>query len=193
MENLPRRVGYARVSTDDQNLDLQLDALRAAGCASLFSDHGVSGAKAEREGLTAALAALRGGDTLVVWKLDRLGRSVRSLIDLIDGLRVKGCGFISLTDGIDSTTSAGRLVFHVIAAIAEFERSLISERTKAGMRAARERGVHVGRPRLLTAAQVIEAHRFVLVGAATLDEIADDLDVSTDTLKRDFRRFDLAA
>lgn len=193
MENIPRRVGYARVSTDDQNLDLQLDALRLAGCALTFSDHGVSGAVTNRDGLSEALEALRPGDTLVVWKLDRLGRSLRFLIDLIEDFRARGCGFISLTDGIDTTTNTGRLVFHIIAAIAEFERALISERTRAGMSAARARGQHIGRPRLLTELEVIEAHRFISDRAVTMGEIADDLDVSTDTLMRGFRRFDLAA
>lgn len=193
MEKTPRRVGYARVSTDEQTLDLQTDALMAAGCAALFSDHGVSGASTRRDGLSQALAALEPGDTLVVWKLDRLGRSLRFLIDLIEDFRVKGCGFVSLTDGIDTTTSAGKLVFHIVAAIAEFERTLISERTRAGMCAARSRGQHIGRPRLLTEADVIEAHRFVADRAATMGEMADDLDVSMDTLRRGFRRFDLAA
>jgi DNA invertase Pin-like site-specific DNA recombinase len=141
-----RRIGYARVSTQDQTLALQLDALKAAGCVEIFQDHAVSGASTSRPGLTEALSALELGDTLVVWRLDRLGRSLRHLIETLTTLSNDGIGFHSIHDAIDTNTAGGRLTFHIMGALAEFERDLISERTKAGMAAAKARGVHVGRP-----------------------------------------------
>ena len=140
------KIGYARVSTDEQNLDLQRHALEAAGCEFVFEDR-VSGAAHERPGLATALARVQPGDALVVWKLDRLGRSLVHLIHVIDGLGKVGAGFVSLSESIDTGTAGGRLVFHMMGALAEFERSLISERTSAGMKAAKRRGRHVGRPR----------------------------------------------
>lgn len=141
-------IGYARVSTQDQNLDLQRDALLQAGCEKVFTDV-VSGAKGDRPGLVEALGYLREGDVLVVWRLDRLGRSLRDLIDRINLLVGRGIGFRSLQESIDTTTSGGKLVFHVFGALAEFERDLIRERTQAGLKAARARGRTGGRPRLL--------------------------------------------
>ena len=141
------KIGYARVSTDDQNLDLQRDALGGAGCERLFTDT-ISGAKADRPGLTAALEFVRPGDVLVVWRLDRLGRSLPDLIRLVGELDANGIGFESLSEKIDATTAAGRLVFHVFAALAEFERNLIRERTHAGLAAARARGRKGGRREL---------------------------------------------
>lgn len=138
------KIGYARVSTDDQNLDLQRDALDSAGCERLFTDT-ISGAKADRPGLASAIAFARPGDVLVVWRLDRLGRSLPDLVRLIGELDAAGIGFESLTEKIDATTAAGRLVFHVFAALAEFERNLIRERTHAGLAAARARGRKGGR------------------------------------------------
>lgn len=132
-------IGYARVSTDDQNLDLQRDALQQAGCEQIFTDT-VSGTKAERKGLTDALSHLRSGDTLVVWRLDRLGRSLRHLIDTVTALQERGIGFKSLQEAIDTTTSGGKLVFHIFGALAEFEREINRERTQAGLTAARARG-----------------------------------------------------
>lgn len=146
-ENTPRRIGYARVSTVEQRLELQRDALTAAGCQMIFEDHGLSGAIDDRKGLNDALAALQSGDVLVIWKLDRLGRSLRLLSELVEKLSINNIGLHSISDGIDTTSSGGKLVFHIMGALAEFERSLISERTKAGMMAAKKRGVHVGRPR----------------------------------------------
>jgi len=146
-------VGYARVSTHDQTLDLQLDALKAAGCSKVSQDT-VSGAKESRPGLEEALAYLRPGDTLVVWRLDRLGRTLRHLIETVTDLEEKGIGFKSLQESIDTTTSSGKLIFHVFSALAEFERSLIRERTQAGLTAARARGRKGGRPRKLDSAQV---------------------------------------
>src|SRR5437588_2632057 len=126
-------VGYARVSTEDQNLDLQKDALQQAGCEKLFTDV-ASGAKDERAGLTEAIAFLRPGDTLVVWKLDRLGRSLKHLIETVTALQARKIGFRSLQESIDATTSGGKLIFHIFGALAEFERDLIRERTRAGCR-----------------------------------------------------------
>jgi DNA invertase Pin-like site-specific DNA recombinase len=140
-------VGYARISTTDQTLNLQKDALAQAGCEQLFTDT-MSGAKAERPGLTEALAFMRSGDVLVVWKLDRLGRSLKNLIELLTKLDERGVGFRSLTESIDTTTSSGKLIFHIFGALAEFERNLIRERTRAGLAAARARGRKGGRPRV---------------------------------------------
>src|SRR5215210_9433347 len=128
-------IGYARVSTDEQNLDSQLDALKQANCEQIYTDR-VSGTKAERKGLTEALSHLRAGDTLVVWRLDRLGRSLRHLIDTITILGDRGVGFKSLQENIDTTTSGGKLVFHIFGSMAEFERDMIRERTQAGLQAA---------------------------------------------------------
>ena len=139
-------VGYARVSTNDQNLDLQKDALQAAGCERLFTDT-ASGAKAERPGLKDALKECRKGDILVVWKLDRLGRSLPHLVETVRDLMAREVGFKSLQESIDTTTSAGKLIFHIFASLAEFERDLIRERTNAGLSAARARGRKGGRPK----------------------------------------------
>jgi DNA invertase Pin-like site-specific DNA recombinase len=139
-------IGYARVSTTDQHLDLQTDALHAAGCERLYTDT-VSGAKVDRPGLTAALNLCRPGDTLLVWKLDRLGRSLPHLVETVRDLVARGVGFRSLQESIDTTTSGGKLIFHVFASLAEFERDLIRERTNAGLSAARARGRNGGRPK----------------------------------------------
>ena len=142
------KVGYARVSTVDQNLDMQLDALKKENCKKIFKDH-ASGVKSNRDGLERALDFMRGGDTLVVWKLDRLGRSLKHLIDIINLLNEKGMYFKSLQESIDTGSSGGKLIFHVFGALAEFERDMISDRTLAGMAAAKERGRVSGRPRKL--------------------------------------------
>ena len=141
------KIGYARVSTDDQKMDLQRDALTAAGCEKVFTDT-ASGAKAERPGLADALAFARPGDVLTVWRLDRLGRSLPELVKVVGELEAAGVGFESTTERIETSTAAGRLVFHVFAALAEFERRLIVERTMAGLAAARARGRKGGRPGL---------------------------------------------
>src|SRR5205807_3105608 len=138
--------GYARVSTLDQNLDLQNDALEAEGCEKVYTDK-TGGTKAERPGLERALADLQAGDRLVVWKLDRLGRLLRHLIETVTNLRDRGVGFQSVREAIDTTTSGGKLIFHVFGALAEFERDIIRERTLAGLAAARARGRKGGRPR----------------------------------------------
>jgi len=140
-----RKVGYARVSTTDQELHLQIDELKKAGCKRIFEDK-VSGAKARREGLEKCLTSLKKGDTLFVWRLDRLGRSMSHLVSIVQELRDKGVHFRSLCDGaIDTTTASGELIFHIFAALAQFERTLIQERTRAGLEAARARGKKGGR------------------------------------------------
>lgn len=177
------KIGYARVSTGEQNLDLQLDALKAAGCEKIFQDHGISGAVIEREGLSQAISACGAGDTLVVWKLDRLGRSLGFLCSLIERFGQQGIGFQSLTDGIDTTTSGGKLVFHIMGSLAEFERSLVSERTKAGMKAAKKRGKRLGRPPALTASQ--QQHAFELLKEGKMQkDVAELLGVSHNTIWR---------
>ena len=140
-------IGYARVSTQDQTLNLQKDALEKIGCTKIFTDT-ISGAATERKGLDEAITFLRDGDTLVVWRLDRLGRSLKHLIETINTLTGRNIGFKSITENIDTTTSGGKLIFHVFGALAEFERDLIRERTQAGLQAARARGRFGGRPRV---------------------------------------------
>ena len=147
-------IGYARVSTQEQTLNLQQDALHNAGCDRIFTDT-ASGAQAERKGLEQALSYVRKGDTLVVWRLDRLGRSLPHLITTMTALEERGIGFKSLTENIDTTTSGGKLIFHIFGALAEFERNLIRERTQAGLTAARARGKKGGRPKALTARQPV--------------------------------------
>lgn len=186
-----RLIGYARVSTDDQRLDMQLNALKRAGCNRIFHDHGVSGGKAERLGLDEAVEALVEGDTLVVYKLDRLGRSVLHLSDLLVRLDKEGIQFCSLTEGIDTTTPGGKLVFHVFAAVSEFSRDLIRENTCAGLRAARERGAIIGRPKSLTDEVVVEAHRFLNQDGKTYEQAAARFGVSESTLVRSFKRIGL--
>jgi DNA invertase Pin-like site-specific DNA recombinase len=146
-------IGYARVSTQEQTLNLQQDALQKAGCTKIFTDT-ASGAKTERIGLEQALTYVRKGDTLVVWRLDRLGRSLPHLITTMTDLEERGIGFKSLTENIDTTTSGGKLIFHIFGALAEFERNLIRERTLAGLAAARARGRKGGRPKSLTPEQI---------------------------------------
>jgi len=176
-------IGYARVSTNDQNLDLQVDALRAAGCEQIFTD-AISGSKADRPGLNQALTMLREGDTLVVWQLSRLGRSLKHLIDTVQGLEDRGVGFKSLNEGLDTTTNGGKLVFHIFGALAEFERSLIQERTKAGLESARARGRVGGRPKKLDDKKVAMARRMLEDPQETIGNVADVLGVSRSTLHR---------
>src|SRR4051795_7807653 len=167
-------IGYARVSTDDQNLDLQRDALKTAGCEQIFTDT-VSGTKDTRPGLEEALSHLRAGDTLVVWRLDRLGRSLRHLIDTVTDLQERGIGFKSLTESIDTTTSGGKLVFHIFGALAEFEREIIRERTKAGLTAARARGKTGGRPKALSEKQVQILHQLAADRSNSVQDICRTL------------------
>jgi len=178
------KIGYARVSTHEQNLDLQIDALKSAGCDKVFTDEGISGTQIERDGLSKAIFTVKQGDTLIVWKLDRLGRSLGFLIDLIDQLGNQEAGFRALQDGIDTNTSGGKLVFHIMGALAEFERNLISERTIAGMQAAKRRGKNIGRPSALSHEQVAHAKKAINSGNETLSGMASVLGVHRNTLKR---------
>ena len=175
-------VGYSRVSTEDQKLDLQVDALKSAVCEKFFSDQ-VSGASKLRPGLEEALAYLKPGDTLVVWKLDRLGRTVKGLVDLVQTLQDKGIQFRSLTDGIDTSTTAGRFFFHVMAALAQMERELVHERTKAGLSAARARGRKGGRKPKMDISKITSA-KTLLDSGMTGQEVANNLGVSRATLYR---------
>jgi DNA invertase Pin-like site-specific DNA recombinase len=176
-------LGYARVSTTDQHPDLQVDALTQAGCYRVFTDR-ASGARADRPQLTAVLDQLRPGDTLVVWKLDRLGRSLRHLVDTVTGLAARGVGFCSLQEQVDTTTPGGKLVFHVFAALAEFERDLVRERTTAGLAAARARGRTGGRPTVMTPAKLAVARRLYASGEQTVAAIAATLGVSRTSIYR---------
>ena len=144
------KIGYARVSSEDQNLDLQRDALTKAGCERIYEEK-ESGGKADRPEMLRLFEALRKGDTLVVWRLDRLGRSIKHLIETVEKLEAQSVGLQSVTEAIDTTTSGGKLIFHIFAALAEFERTLIRERTRAGLTAARARGRQGGRPTVLSA------------------------------------------
>ncbi|MHB8414924.1 MAG: recombinase family protein [Acidiferrobacteraceae bacterium] len=175
-------IGYARVSTQDQNLDLQIEALTKAGCNKLFDDK-ISGSRAERPGLTKALEMLREGDTLVVWKLDRLGRSVKNLVDLISELAKHGVHFKSLTDAIDTGTPSGRVFFHVMASLAEMERKLTVERTRAGLEVARQLGRKGGRKRQMTDSKIESAKKLLVSGIPPRD-VAKNLGVSVPTLYR---------
>ncbi len=177
------KIGYARVSTDEQNLDLQRDALKRAGCKRIFQDQGISGIARQRPGLDEALAALKPGDTLVVWKLDRLGRSLAHLIELIGELGKRECGFQSTSEGMDTATSAGRLLFNIVGSLAEFERSLIAERTRAGLAAARNRGQALGRKYALTPAQLSAARTLIERGDSPTS-VAKTLKVGRSTLYR---------
>ncbi|KVN06839.1 recombinase family protein [Burkholderia diffusa] len=176
------KIGYARVSTDEQSLGLQLDALTRAGCELVYTDQGVSGADFNRPGLDAALKKLAPDDTLVVWRLDRLGRSLGKLIDLVSFLANRNIHFHSLSESINTASSGGKLIFHIMGALAEFERSLISERTRAGMAAARARGTLLGRRRRLTPDQQIEAR--ALLERYPISQVAEHFDVHPRTLKR---------
>ena len=176
-------VGYARVSGWDQNPDLQVDALTEIGCSRIFTDH-ASGTRTDRPQLTAALDYARPGDTLVVWRLDRLGRSLRHLVETVSGFEERGIGFRSLNGDIDTTTTNGRLVFHIFCALAEFERDLLVDRTQAGLAAARARGKVPGRKPKLSADQVAVAQRLHKDGKHNVSEIAKVLGVSRATIYR---------
>jgi len=175
-------IGYARVSTRDQNLDLQIEALTKAGCTKIFEDK-ISGSRAERPGLANMLQVLREGDTLVVWKLDRLCRSVKSLVDLVGELHKQGVQFKSLTDAIDTGTPSGRFFFHVMASLAEMERELTIERTRAGLEVARQLGRKGGRKRLMTDSKIESAKKLLANGVPPRD-VAKNLGVSVPTLYR---------
>ena len=178
-------IGYARVSTQDQTPELQLDALRGVGCEKIFTEK-ASGSQRDRPQLKAALEYVRSGDTLVVWKLDRLARSLKQLIETIEQLKERDIDFRSLTEAIDTTTPGGRLTFHIFAALAEFERSLIQERTQAGLASARARGKKGGRPPALSSDDLLVAKALLRDHAISVEEIAKRLNVSPSTLYRHF-------
>src|SRR5271154_459581 len=177
------KYGYARVSTDDQNPALQLAALKKAGCQTVFKDEGISGATTKRPALLRCLKKLEHGDTLIVWKLDRLGRSLRDLITMLDDLRARGVKFHSLTEAIDTETPTGRAMWQMIGVLAELERSLISERTRAGVKAARARGVKFGRRKKLSPAQVAKARKLIETGER-VENVATFWNVGRSTLYR---------
>ncbi len=178
------QIGYIRVSTNDQNTDLQRNALISSGCEQVFEDK-ISGTKSDRPGLKRLLKKLSRGDTLVVWKLDRLGRSMRHLVVLVEELRDRGVNFRSLTDSIDTSTSMGRFFFHVMGALAEMERELIVERTRAGLAAAREQGRIGGRRPKLSPEQWAQAGRLIASGTPR-QQVAIIYDISVGTLYKKF-------
>lgn len=182
------QIGYARVSTVDQNPARQHDALKAAGCKKIFTDQATANVTARR-GLDRALAALGAGDTLVVWKIDRLGRSLSHLVNLIAELGARGISFHSLSDRIDTTNAGGRLVLHIMGALAKFERALIGERTQAGIQAAKKRGVHLGRPPVLALTQVNHA-RALIEGGESPRNVARTMRVGKSTLYRALKALD---
>src|SRR3990167_1536615 len=175
-------VGYARVSTDDQNLVLQTQALNEIGCTKIYEDH-ISGTKTNRPGLELALEVLRKDDTLVVWKLDRLGRTVKGLIDLVNQLHQNGVHFRSLTDNVNTSTPSGRFFFHVMASLAQMERELMAERTKAGLAAAKAKGRVGGRKRKMTQSKIESAKQLLSSGTLPKD-VAQNLGISVPTLYR---------
>jgi DNA invertase Pin-like site-specific DNA recombinase len=184
------KIGYVRVSTEEQNLDLQIEALTEAGCDRIITDQAQSGATAaeSRAGFAEAMELLGAGDLLVVWKLDRVGRSIADLIHLLKLFGDRGIEFRSLTDGIDTTTAGGRLVFHIMGALAEFEHDLIQERTKAGLRAAKKRGKRLGRPPALTDVQIAHAKTAIEAKRETVSGMAEILGVNRSTLQRAIAR-----
>lgn len=178
-------VGYARVSTEGQNLDLQLDALEAAGCTKVFRDV-ISGSRSDRPELEQALDYLRPGDNFVVWRLDRLGRSVKHLIEVVNDLQERGVGLTSLQEDIDTSSPSGKLVFHIFGALSEFERDLLRERTMAGLDAARRRGRVGGRKTVMTPNKLATARKLYEDpdNAMTMKEIAETVGISRSTLYR---------
>jgi len=176
-------VGYARVSTQEQNLDLQLQTLQDSGCERIFTEK-TSGAQRDRPELKAALSYMRQGDTLMVWKFDRLARSLKQLIETIENLEAQKIGFKSLTEAIDTTTPGGRLIFHIFASLAEFERSIIAERTQAGLIAAKKLGRTGGRPRSIGQEDLIAAKAMLKEHNLTVEEVARRMKIASATLYR---------
>ena len=180
-------VGYARVSTQDQNLDLQITALKEAGCQKIFTEK-ASGAQRDRPELIAAMNYIRPGeDVLVIWKLDRLARSLKQLIETVEKLETQKIGLLSLTESINTTTSGGRLIFHIFASLAEFERSIIRERTNAGLKAARQNGRIGGRPSSLTEKDLAVAKTLLQDISITVEDVAKRMQVAPSTLYRYFQ------
>jgi DNA invertase Pin-like site-specific DNA recombinase len=188
MEVSCAKIGYARVSTCDQNLDLQIRALTAAGCAEIFRDDGISAIAPERPAFAQVLGALQSGDTLVIWKMDRAFRSLMHALTVLEELERRGIAFQSLTEEIDTATAMGRFVYQIRNAFAELERAIISERTRAGMAAAIARGAAIGRPRKLTGEQIERARREIAEGGKTIAHLARSLNVAPITLSRALER-----
>lgn len=181
-------IGYVRVSTEEQHLDLQLDALEAAGCMCIFEDNGISAVAKKRLGFEAAMAALKEGDVFIIWKMDRAFRSLRHALDVLEDFEQRGIQFCSLTDQIDTTTPMGKCMYQIRNAFAELERNLISERTKAGMAAAKKRGAHIGRPRKLSPAKIELAKAELDKNPSlTLEALSKRMKVSVRTLSRALR------
>lgn len=187
-----RKVGYARVSTKDQKLRMQLDALEAIGCYPIFKDPGVSGAKDQRPGLDEALKFLKPGDSLVVFKLDRLGRSVLHLSDLLTRFHNVGIHFCSMSEGINTTTPSGKMIFHVLAAVAEFHRDIIIENTLAGLEAAKASGKRLGPDYKLDIETIVSAHECVMQRGESISSVARRYGVSRSTITRGFERLGLS-
>lgn len=188
-----RKIGYARVSTKDQRLRMQRDGLEGIGCDLIFEDHGVSGRFASRAGLNAMLAELKPGDTVVVFKLDRLGRSVLHLADLLVRFQRDGIHFCSLSEGINTATPGGKLVYHLFSAFAEFQRDIIVENTLSGLDAARKRGHRLGRPPMLDIETVMAAHRAIAQDGLSVAEAARRIGASRITLRRSLSRIEQSA
>jgi len=176
------KLGYARVSTEDQNLDLQVRALELAGCDEIVTDKGQSGSRFERPGLNRILRVIKPGDTLVVWRLDRLGRSLKHLIETVDRLKERGVHFASLQESIDTSSAGGNLIFQIMGALAEFERKLIIERTNAGIAASKARGVKGGRRPVTTPDKLARARDLIAAGQISMGAIAKEIGVSRSTL-----------
>jgi len=195
MQREPIKVGLARISTSDQNCDLQVNALEAYGCDKIIREEGVSGGihPQERTGFLEARQVLQTGDTLCVWKVDRLGRSLKGIIDSIHDLGQNGIHFVSLTENFSTETATGRAMMQMIGVMAQLERELIRERTIEGLIAAKARGQKLGRPFALNDNQIMEAHQAILKGGITLGDIAERHGVSSLTLKRGFSRLKLGS
>ena len=177
------RYGYARVSSTDQSLNLQIDALRKAECDRVFTDHGISGVDPNRPGLSDLMRIVQPGDTIIVWRLDRIGRSMRDLVDRMHALHRRGIGFVSLCESIDMDSAVGELILHLLIAISHFERRLIIERTRAGLAAAKARGVQLGRPPALNGEERCEALSLINAGLS-IPETAAELSIGRSTLYR---------
>ncbi|MEZ5813841.1 MAG: recombinase family protein [Alphaproteobacteria bacterium] len=185
LENSGRTIGYARVSTEDQHLDLQLNALKLAGCSAIFEDRGVSATAKQRPGFEQALSSLQAGDVFVVWKMDRAFRSLKNALDILEVFENRDIAFRCLTENIDTTTAMGKCMYQIRHAFSELERNLIRERTKAGMEAARKRGVQIGRPRKLSTCQIVHAQNLLQhQSGRTTAQIADEFGVSPRTVYR---------
>jgi len=190
---MTKRIGYARVSTSDQNIEMQLQALSAAGCDDIFTDQGLSGSLRSRPGLEQSLRRLQPGDTLVIWRLDRLGRSLSNLIEVVARLGRDKIGLYSITEAINTASAGGILIFHIMGALAEFERALISERTKAGMSAAKARGSPIGRPIKMAPEQIMQAIQAIESEGMTVTAAAKAFAVSRATLYRALYRAEASA